>query len=77
VTPRLPLSMTPQFTGIIVSGVDYCQPKPQKHAIFTDFGSDLRKIRAFSRKVCSLEVALQLKVLQFTFSALVNLGKPP
>ena len=76
-TPRLPLSMTPQFTGISVSGVDYSQLEPQKHAFLSDFGSDLRKIRAFSRKVCSLEVALKLKVLQFTFSALVSLSVPP
>ena len=63
--------MTPLFNGISVSVVDYSQLEPQKHAIFTDFGSDLRKIRAFPRKVCSLEVVMKLKVLQFTFSALV------
>ena len=68
--------MTPQFAGIIVPGVDFSLPEPQKHAIFTDFGSDLRKKRAFSRKVCSLEVATNFEELQFTFSALVNLGKP-
>ena len=63
--------MTPLFNGISVSGVDYSQPEPQKHAFFSDFGSDLRKIRAFPRKVCSLEVVMKLKVLQFTFSDLV------
>ena len=63
-TLQPPLSMTPQFTGISVSGVDYCQPKPQKHAYFSDFERGL---------VCSLEVVLKLKVLQFTFTALVNL----
>jgi hypothetical protein len=46
--------MTPQFAGIIVSGVDFSLPEPQKHAIFTDFDSDLRENRAFQRKVCSL-----------------------
>jgi hypothetical protein len=65
--------MTPLFTGIIVSGVDFGLQEPQKHAFFTDFGSDLRKIRAFSRKVRSLEVVMKLKVLQFTFSSLVVL----
>jgi hypothetical protein len=44
---------------------------------FTDFDSDLRKMRAFSREVCSLEVALKLKDLQFTFTALLWLGKAP
>ena len=68
--------MTPQFAGIIVPGVDFSLPEPQKHAIFTDFGSDLRKNGAFRRKVCSLEVAIKLKDLQFTFTALVNPVKP-
>ena len=58
---------------INLPGVNFGQPEPQKSAFFSDFGSDLRKIRAFSRKVCSLEVAVKLKVLQFTFSDLVNL----
>jgi hypothetical protein len=69
--------MTPIFMGIIVPGVNFSPLEPQKHAFFTDFGSDLRKIRAFSRKVCSLEVVMKLKVLQFTFSALVVLSGSP
>ena len=63
--------MTPQFAGIIVPGVDFSLPEPQKHAIFTDFDSDLRQKRAFSGNVCSLEVAKKFKKLQFTFSSLV------
>jgi hypothetical protein len=59
--------MTPLLTGI--------QPEPQNHAFLSDFGSDLRKIRAFPRKVCYLEVVLKLKVLQFTFSELARPGK--
>ena len=59
--------MTPQFNGISVSGVDYCQPEPQNHAFFSDFDSDLRQNRAFSRSKCFLEVAMKLKELQFTF----------
>ena len=58
---------------IYLTGVNFGQPEPQKNAFFSDFGSELRKIRAFSRKVCSLEVAVKLKDLQFTFSALVVL----
>ena len=50
---------------------------PQNIFFFSDFGSDLREKRAFSRKVCSLEVVLKLKVLQFTFSDLVGLSGPP
>ena len=65
--------MTPQFAGIIVPGVDFSLPEPQKHAIFTDFDSDLRKNGAFRRKVCSLEVAIKLKDLQFTFTTLLEL----
>ena len=57
-------------------GVDFSQPKPQKQAIFRDFDSDLRKNRAVSRKVSSLEVAWNFKDLQFTFTALVNPVKP-
>jgi hypothetical protein len=63
--------MTPQSAGINVTGVNFSHPEPQKHAIFTDFDSDLRKMRAFSRKVCSLEVATKFEELQFTFSSLV------
>ena len=61
--------MTTQFAGIIVPREDFSLPEPQKHASFTDFGSDLREKRAFSRKVSSLEG------LQFTFSELPWLGK--
>ena len=68
--------MTPQFSWIIVPGVDFSQLEPEKHAIFTDFGSDLREKRAFSRKVCSLEVATNFEELQFTFTALVGLVGP-
>ena len=68
--------MTPQFAGIIVPGVDFSLLEPQKHAIFTDFGSDLWKNSAFQRKVCFLKVAVKLKDLQFTFSELPCLGKP-
>ena len=68
--------MTPQFAGIIVPRVNFSHPEPQKHAIFTDFDSDLRQNGAFWRKVCSLEVVLKLKVLQLTLTALVCLGKP-
>ena len=63
--------MTPQFAGIIVPGVDFSLPEPQKHTFFTDFGSDLRKMRAFSRKVSSLEVRVNFQDLHFTFSSLV------
>ena len=56
--------------------VNFSQLEPQNHPFFSDFGSDLRKIRAFSRKVCSLEVAVKLKVLQLTFSSLVSLSVP-
>ena len=66
--------MTPLFSGISGLGVNFGLPDPQKKAFFTDFGSYLRKIRAFSRKVRSLEVAMKLKVLQFTFSSLAYLG---
>ena len=65
--------MTPQFAGIIVPGVDFSLLEPQKHAIFTDFGSDLRKNGAFRRKVCSLEVRLNCQDLHFTFTALLEL----
>jgi hypothetical protein len=75
-TPRLPLSMTPLFTGIIVPGVDFGLQEPQKNAFFTDFGSYLQEKRAFSGKVCSLEVIIKLKDLQFTFSSLVLRGPP-
>ena len=61
--------------GINVAGVNFSQPEPQKNAFFSDFGSDLRKIRAFSRIVRSLEVAVKLEELQFTFSELARLGK--
>ena len=64
--------MTPQFAGINVPGVNFSHPEPQKHAIFTDCDCDLRKNSAFQRKVCSLEVAIKLKDLQFTFTALVE-----
>ena len=67
--------MTPLLTGISVPGVNSCQPELQKHAIFTDFGSDLRKIREFPGMVCFLKVVLKLKVLQFTFTELVTPGK--
>ena len=63
--------MTPQFAGIIVPEVDFSLPEPQKNAIFTDFDRYLRQKRAFSGKVCSLEVDVNLKDLQFTFSSLV------
>ena len=63
--------MTPLFTWISDPGVNFSQPEPQKSSFFTDFGSDLRKNRAFRGKVCFLEVALKLKDLQFTFSAQV------
>ena len=63
--------MTPLFTWISVPGVNFSQPEPQKSSFFTDFGSDLRKNRAFQGKVCFLEVALKLKVLQLTLTALV------
>ena len=63
--------MTPQFVGISVPGVDFSQPELQKHAIFTDFGSELWKNSAFQRKVCSLEVGVNFQDLHFTFTALV------
>ena len=65
--------MTPQFAGIIVPGADFSPPEPQKLAIFTDFYSDLRQKRAFSGKVCSLEVGVNFQDLHFTFTALVEL----
>ena len=51
--------MTPQFAGIIVPGVDFTDFGSD----FTDFGSDLRQKRAFSGKVCSLEVATTFEKL--------------
>ena len=72
VTPWLRLSMTPLFTGISGPGVDFSQAEPQKDAFFPDFGSDLQQNGAFWRSKYSLKVAIKLKVLQFTFSALVN-----
>ena len=68
--------MTPRVTGISVPGVEFSQTEPQNHAFLSDFGSDLRKIRAFPGLVCSLEVVLKLKVLQFTFTELVGPGRP-
>ena len=68
------LSMTPLLSGINFPGVNFSQPEPKKNAFFSDFGSDLRKIRAFSRMVCSLEVAVKFKELQFTFSELAMPG---
>jgi hypothetical protein len=73
VTLRLPLSMTPQFTGISVSGVDYSQLEPQKHTFLSDFGSDLRQKGGLRGSKYFLKVAMQLKVLQFTSTELVNL----
>jgi hypothetical protein len=73
VTPRRPFSMTPFFNAFSVSGVDYSQPEPQKHAILTDFGSDLRQKGGFRGSKYFLKVAMKLKVLQFTFTELVNL----
>jgi hypothetical protein len=69
--------MTPQVARISVPGVNFSQLKPQKSTFFTDFGSDLQKNGAFWRKVCSLEVALKLKVLQLTFTAQARPGKAP
>ena len=60
--------------GLNVPRVDFSLPEPQKHAIFTDFGSDLRKNGAFRGKVCSLEVGTDFEKLQFTFSSLVDAG---
>jgi hypothetical protein len=71
-TPRLLLSMTPLFSGISVPRVDFSQPEPQKHAFFTDFGSDLWQNRGFSGSKYFLKVAMKLKDLQFTFTALVG-----
>jgi hypothetical protein len=65
--------MTPRVTGIIVPGVEFSQAEPQKHAFFSDFGSDLRQNGAFWRLKCFLKVAMKLKELQFTFTELVNL----
>ena len=71
-TPWLSLSMTPLLTGINAAGVDFCKPEPKKNAFFSDFGSELQQNRAFSGSKCFLEVAVKLKVLQFTFSELVG-----
>ena len=60
---------------LIHPGVDYSQLEPQKHAFLSDFGSDLRQNLGFPGLVCSLEVVLKLKVLQFTFSELARLTK--
>ena len=70
-TPRLPLSMTPLFTGITVPGVDFGLQERRKNAFFTDFGSDLRQNGAFWRSKYFLKVAMKLKELQFTFTELV------
>jgi hypothetical protein len=63
--------MTPLLTGISVPGVNFSQPEPKNISFLTDFDSDLRENGAFWGKVCSLEVAIKLKDLQFTFSPLV------
>ena len=61
--------------GISFPGVNFGQPEPQKNAFFSDFGSDLRQNGGFRGSKCSLEVAVNLKDLQFTFSELARLGK--
>jgi hypothetical protein len=66
--------MTPQFTEIIVPGVNFSLPEPQKRAFFSDFDSEFWKNGAFQRKVCSLEVAVNLKDLHLIFTALLVLG---
>ena len=53
--------------------MDFSQPEPQKHAFFTDFGSYLRQNGAFPAGPSFLKVAVNLKDLQFTFTALVVL----
>ena len=63
--------------GINVPGVNFGQPEPQKNAFFSDFGSELQQNRAFSGSKCFIEVAVKLKVLQFTFSDLVYLSVSP
>jgi hypothetical protein len=68
--------MTPRFTGIRVPEVEFSQTEPQIHAYFSDFGSDLQENGAFWREVCFLKAAMKLKVLQFTFTALVDLVGP-
>ena len=68
--------MTPLFTGISVCGVDFGLYERQKNAFFTDFGSDLQKNGAFWRSKYFLKVAMKLKELQFTFTALVYPGLP-
>ena len=64
--------MTPLFPVLLFNLKDVSHPEPQKHAIFTDFDSDLRKNGAFWRSKYFLKVVIKLKDLQFTFSALVD-----
>jgi hypothetical protein len=64
--------MTPQFAGIIVPGVDFSQPEPQKYA-FLQTLTFLRKNGAFPAKECFLEVVPNFKYLQ-TFNTLEVLG---
>jgi hypothetical protein len=56
VTPQLPLSMTPHFTGICVPGVDLAG---QKHAFLQTLAV-----------ICGKSSHLELKYLQFTHSSL-------
>ncbi len=67
--------MTPVFTWISVPGMNFSLAEPQKNAFFSDFGSELQENGGFWRSKCFLEVAVKLKVLQFTFSELARLGK--
>ena len=55
--------------------MNFSPPELQKHAIFTDFDSDLWKNGALPAKVCSLEVGVNFQDLHFTFCELARLGK--
>jgi len=68
--------MTPHFAIFCWNSCPRSDVLPQNISFFSDFGTDLRQKRAFSGKVCSLEVATNFERLQFTFSSLVGPGRP-
>jgi hypothetical protein len=64
--------MTPLFSWISGFKVNFGLLEPQKHAFFTDFGSDLWQNGGFRGSKYFLKVVIKLKDLQFTFTALVG-----
>jgi hypothetical protein len=80
VTPWLPLSMTPLFTGIRVPGGDFSQPEPKKNAFSSDSGSDLREEGIFGQSVFSIggnKIKRSPIYLFFTSSPSLGVPGPP